>query len=714
MVNFTRLAVISILISVSSSINLYAQSFRAPCDQPVVTSPLNLCQNTAATPIVVTPSAGGTLSWYGTNATGGTASAVAPSPPRTVVGSTTYYVSQTIAGCESPRVPIVVNVVADNGATILNFRCDPSQIAAPDVGTSVFFDWSNNPLISNSYNYSYSVQGGPPVTGNVGVSHYQVFGLLPGQSVTLTLSSATHPCVPPITITCSVPCGVTTITPNFPAIASFCSGTAAPILNNAIPSPNGITGTWNPPTINNTTSGSYVFTPNAALFPCATTQTLAVTVTPLTTPTFSTIPATVCQNATAPILPTSSSNGITGIWNPATVNTATLGTTNYMFTSNPGQCATVAPVATSITIVAVNNPNFANIPPLCSGSTAPVLATTSPNGIAGTWSPSTVNNTTNGSYLFTPNNSQCATTQTLNVTIVPRTIPDFAAIPPFCTGTTAPILGLTSPNGISGTWSPATIDNTNSGSYLFTPDASQCASTQTLNVIVNQLTIPDFDNISACTGGIVPTLNNTSPNGIIGTWLPSTIDNTTSGTYVFTPNSNQCATSQSINVTVYQPTLVNVEWTVTDAFSENQIVTVIATDVGNYLYQLDFGPLQTSPVFEHVSAGTHTLTVYDANGCSPPIIKDNVLVIDYPTYFTPNGDSFHEYWNIPDLSIFPNSKIFIFDRYGKLLKQISPTGLGWDGTFIGQPLPSTDYWFTAEYMERNVSKTFKAHFSLKR
>ncbi|HEX8561649.1 MAG TPA: T9SS type B sorting domain-containing protein, partial [Flavobacterium sp.] len=62
-------------------------------------------------------------------------------------------------------------------------------------------------------------------------------------------------------------------------------------------------------------------------------------------------------------------------------------------------------------------------------------------------------------------------------------------------------------------------------------------------------------------------------------------------------------------------------------------------------------------------------------------------------------------------------KIYIFDRYGKLLKQISPaTGPagGWDGTFTGQLMPSTDYWFTVYYNENGTNKEFKAHFSLKR
>jgi gliding motility-associated-like protein len=65
-----------------------------------------------------------------------------------------------------------------------------------------------------------------------------------------------------------------------------------------------------------------------------------------------------------------------------------------------------------------------------------------------------------------------------------------------------------------------------------------------------------------------------------------------------------------------------------------------------------------------------------------------------------------------------SAKIYIFDRYGKLMKQIAPNGLGWDGTYNGQPMPSTDYWFTVEYNEPNstnvITKEFKAHFSLKR
>jgi gliding motility-associated-like protein len=481
-------------------------------------------------------------------------------------------------------------------------------------------------------------------------------------------------------------------------------------------SPNGITGTWSPAIISNTTGGNYVFTPNNVLFPCATTQTLVVAITPLATPTFTTIPTTVCQNATA-VLPLSSNNtpAITGTWSPATVNTSVLGPVTYTFTPNTGQCVSSTAVTVTINIVPVVTPNFPTIPSFCSGTTAPTLSATSPNGIVGTWSPLTVSNTASGNYIFTPNANQCATSQTLNVTITPKGTPNFAAIPAFCSGTTAPILATTSPNGIAGTWSPTTISNTVSGSYVFTPNGTECATNQTLVVTINPLIQPDFTDLAICTGGFVPALSATSPNGISGTWMPSIIDNTTSGTYVFTPNPNQCATSQTINVTVTPSnTIDSVDWTVADAFSNNQIVTIIASGTGDYLYQLDNGPFQESPIFEYVASGTHSITVKDKNGCSAPVTVYDVLVINYPKFFTPNNDGHNDSWNIFSLQDQSSSKIFIFDRYGKLLKQIFPDGSGWDGTYIGQPMPAADYWFSVEYTEQDIPKKFNAHFSLKR
>ena len=192
--------------------------------------------------------------------------------------------------------------------------------------------------------------------------------------------------------------------------------------------------------------------------------------------------------------------------------------------------------------------NFAAIPALCAGTTAPTLATTAPNGVAGTWSPATVSNTAGGSYVFTPT-AACNVGQTLAVTVNPVATSNFAAIPAFCVGTTAPTLATTSPNGVAGTWSPATISNTTSGSYVFTPTAV-CNIGQTLAVTVNPVATSNFAAIPAlCAGTTAPTLATTAPNGVAGTWSPATISNTASGSYVFTPTT-ACNVGQTLAVTV--------------------------------------------------------------------------------------------------------------------------------------------------------------------
>ncbi|KZS39403.1 hypothetical protein AWE51_12750 [Aquimarina aggregata] len=84
-------------------------------------------------------------------------------------------------------------------------------------------------------------------------------------------------------------------------------------------------------------------------------------------------------------------------------------------------------------------------------------------------------------------------------------------------------------------------------------------------------------------------------------------------------------------------------------------------------------------------------------------------IISFPKYFTPNGDGFHDNWNA-NTSVRDSVKfIWIFDRYGKLLKQLSPLGNGWNGEFNGRLLPAAEYWFKAEFKDGTYHQ---GHFSL--
>ncbi|MNL65790.1 hypothetical protein D3C87_1901740 [compost metagenome] len=85
--------------------------------------------------------------------------------------------------------------------------------------------------------------------------------------------------------------------------------------------------------------------------------------------------------------------------------------------------------------------------------------------------------------------------------------------------------------------------------------------------------------------------------------------------------------------------------------------------------------------------------------------------MDYPRFFTPNGDGFNDLWVIKNIDQMPDYTISIFDRYGNLLKQMNQNGEGWNGIFNGRQMPSDDYWFTLFFAN---GKNVKGHFSLKR
>ena len=141
-------------------------------------------------------------------------------------------------------------------------------------------------------------------------------------------------------------------------------------------------------------------------------ETCVIITTPVT-PTFNPI-SSFCFGTTAPLLPPTSLNGISGSWNPAAISNTT--SANYTFTPNPGICAN--PVTISINITPLTIPTFSVIPPFCEGTTAPFLPTTSLNGILGSWSPTLISNSASGTYNFTANTGQCADSGTLTTTVI--------------------------------------------------------------------------------------------------------------------------------------------------------------------------------------------------------------------------------------------------------------------------------------------------------
>ena len=182
-------------------------------------------------------------------------------------------------------------------------------------------------------------------------------------------------------------------------------------------------------------------------------------------------------------------------------------------------------------------------------------------------------------------------------------------------------------------------------------------------------------------------------------------------------NSSGCTSTNKKKVTVYEPAKDFYCSTDNNFSDDNSLTVIVNGGSGSFLYQLDDGPLQISNVFHQLAVGNHIVTVTDDVNCTLLIKK--ITIMGYPKFFTPNEDGYHDYWNIYYFDNFPEAKINIYDRYGKFIKQIDPLGIGWDGNYNGEKLPSTDYWFTVDYKEININgqieiRTFKSHFSLKR
>jgi len=201
-------------------------------------------------------------------------------------------------------------------------------------------------------------------------------------------------------------------------------------------------------------------------------------------------------------------------------------------------------------------------------------------------------------------------------------------------------------------------------------------------------------------------------------YLWSTLETTQSitvpsaGSYLVSVTQNHgstvCSATKNFTVVLSNVAVISTEtqdWTDT----ENVIVvTVSSSSVGNYEYSLDGISYQDSNTFSGLPSGDYTVYVRDKNGCG--IASQEVFLLNYPKFFTPNADGFNDTWAVRFSESEPKLMVKIFDRFGKFIKEINAVS-SWDGTYNGHELPSTDYWFV---VTRENGKVYKGHFTMKR
>ncbi len=216
-----------------------------------------------------------------------------------------------------------------------------------------------------------------------------------------------------------------------------------------------------------------------------------------------------------------------------------------------------------------------------------------------------------------------------------------------------------------------------------------------------------------------PEIYNDSPSNYTYSWSTGAhtynIQINEPNTYnVTVTNTYGCYKNKVITVAPSNIATLKIE---TDQTTPNNVITVFATGEGSYEYRLlnennvVVAPYQESHIFENVYPGIYNVTVKDVkNDCGTATAK--AYIIGFPRFFTPNNDGINDTWQIQGISsVFqPHTTIRIFNRYGQLIKQISPLGKGWNGTVNGEKLPVDDYWFSVKLQDGTL---FKSHFSLK-
>ena len=184
----------------------------------------------------------------------------------------------------------------------------------------------------------------------------------------------------------------------------------------------------------------------------------------------------------------------------------------------------------------------------------------------------------------------------------------------------------------------------------------------------------------------------------------------TAGNYTVTAsNALGCvATKKFIAIASGIATITSIE--INDFSGNENSVLINYSGIGDYEFSLDGVHYQNNPLFLNVTEGDYLVYLKDKYGCGIPT-PIRIYVLDYPRFFTPNGDSYNDFWTIKNGAKYPNMLLYIFDRYGKLLTQVNPKENGWDGNYNGQPIPADDYWFTI-ILENN--RIIKGHFAVLR
>jgi hypothetical protein len=719
---------------------------------PTVITPVTYCQNSVAAPLTAT---GANFMWY-TDATGGTGTSTAPTPDTTTPGSTTWYVSQSVAGCESTREAIVINVTPSPApplvTTPLVYCQNSSAIPLAATGTNLLWYTAPNAGIG-------SATAPTPSTSAAGSTFYYV-------------SQTVFGCESPReTIEVSI-----TPTPPTPAVTSplnYCQ------YSNAVPlAASGTDLLWYTASIGG--SGSTVVPTPVTTFPGVrnyfVSQTISgcespraaieVTITAVPFPPAVTNQVNYCQNSIATPLTATGTNllwyttatGGTGSATAPTPDTATAGITNYYVSQTVAGCeGSRATIIVRVIATPIAPPVLTPVTFCQYSTTSPLNALgpnllwyTDPNLGTGSITAPTPDTETAGTttYYVSQSISGCEGPRSAIEVIISAapsepivTTPvsycqNSVALPLTATGTN--LLWYTAATGGTGVVLAPTPITTITGNttYYVSQTVSGCESLRTaINVIINAAPLEPTGNSSQyfC-ANIYPTIQDLILNQNSINWYSSATSSTalTPSTPLI-PNTiyyaeqfditTGCQSLTRLAVTVFiinenAPTIVDDltfceadEKTIEDINTNGAIVIWYDTPTGGT-------PLSSNYVLVN-SQVLYAATYNSTSGCES-LDRQSVTITTFDcevkvnNLLTLDGNNLNDNLNIINIESFPANEIEIYNRYGQVVWRIENYN-NTTNTFKGRAnvggvyqindnLPTGTYYYVLKYYNPHRNK----------
>jgi gliding motility-associated-like protein len=384
-------------------------------------------------------------------------------------------------------------------------------------------------------------------------------------------------------------------------------------------------------------------------------------------------------------------------------------------------------------IIKINNPNLGNVIYYLSQSDANTNTNPIPN-------PSQFLNTTENQLIAkVVNNSGCASYAIVNLEIANNSLNTINPI--IACDTVAPMDGITAfnldtlatpqilsglPNGLVVAYYTSLSNAISEVNAINTNFTNTTANNQT--IFARILNGPDCYGVTPIalqvssfnTNNFQTEVATICPNTSVTLSVPNTFSNylwssgattnsilvSQAGNYfVVVTNANGCEATKNFEVSLSEvPLITSID--VKDLTGNQNMVTINASGNGIYSYSIDGVNFQDNPNFTNVLPGIYTAIVTD-NLCGSD--SREFTVLDYPNYFTPNGDGINDYWFIKNLK--PLENIRIYDRFGKFLYSFKGSEAGWNGQYNGRQILADDYWFVLTLQNFRV---VKGHFALLR